>query len=349
MNQKGVLTCGYIGFGNLGDEAVHHGLLSALHTHLPEHPVRVMSGWPDDSTQSFGCEAVNRMQMLAVWRAMRSSSLFVLGGGSLFQDVTSVRNTIYYGVVAMMARRAGCQVIWSGQGFGPYRRAWLGRWAANIAAQADSVMVRDTESAVLLDHFGYKNALVGADLAFLMPPELSGERKNVFAIAPRITPNLHDSFWQTLMEVLSEKLTRHRLTPLYIAMQPNEDAQLCVNLNAQLPGELLIDAYGAQQVMRAISRCKWMLAVRLHALILGACSSVPAVGVGYDPKVTSLWQVAAPELLVTPEAASRLNIENALESLFVDSAMYTQRVRDFTKQQRELVKQAIQKQLSAVV
>ena len=349
MNQNGVLTCGYIGFGNLGDEAVHHGLINALHTHLPDHPIRVMSSWPDNSAASFGCAAVPRWQMVDVWRAMRQSSLFVMGGGSLFQDVTSIRNSIYYGVVAMMARKAGCRVIWSGQGIGPLRRRWLGRWVAQIAAQAESVMVRDAESSALLAKFGYKAALVGADLAYMMPPAMSAQREKLFAIAPRLTPNLHDAFWQTLIDTLSDRLPKHGLKPLYIAMQPNEDAQLCLSLNNQLPGELLIDASNAKQVMQAISSCKLMLAVRLHALILGSCVGIPAVGIGYDPKVTALWQLAAPELLVTPQGASRLNIENALDTLFADTAAYTQRVRDFTQQQRGQAQSAMRQQLSAVV
>ncbi len=349
MNRQGVLTCGYIGFGNLGDEAVHLGLIGALRSQLPEHPIRVMSGSPEQSQLSLGCEAVPRMQMQAVWQAMRRSSLFVLGGGSLFQDVTSVRNSVYYGLMAMMARRAGCKVLWSGQGIGPIRREWLGRWIAGLAAQADSVVLRDSASAQLLSGFGYKKAVGGADLAFLMPSEPAQAQSTLFGVAPRITPSLSDEFWQLLMQVLSERLPKHGLTPLYIAMQPNEDAPLCQKLHEQLPGELLLDAGTAPEVLRAIGRCQAMLAVRLHALILGAVCGVPSVGVGYDPKVCALWQPAFPELLVTPQDVSRLKVEDALDTLLADTAGYRARVRDFTLQQRELAQRTLHQQLCTVV
>ncbi len=349
MSRKGVLTCGYIGFGNLGDEAVHHGLVGVLRAQLPEQPIRVMSGSPEQSQRSFGCEAVPRMQMRAVWQAMRSSSLFILGGGSLFQDVTSVRNSVYYGLMAMMARHAGCKVLWSGQGIGPIRREWLGRWIAALATQADSVMLRDSESAQLLSTFGYQKALVGADLAFLMPSEPAQAQSTLFGVAPRITPSLNDGFWQLLMQVLSTKLPEHGLTPFYIAMQPNEDAPLCQRLHEQLPGELLTDALTASQLIEAFGRCQSMLAVRLHAMILGASCGLPAVGIGYDPKVSALWQPSFPELLVTPQDISRLKIENALDALFADVAGYSARVRDFSLQQRELAQRMLHQQLSAVV
>ena len=348
MNQPGAVTCGYIGFGNLGDEAVHSGLINSIRAAHPDWPIRVMTSDAEHTRESYGCETVNRMNVLAVWKAMSKSRLFVLGGGSLFQDVTSLRNSLYYGVMAMMAKRAHCHVIWSGQGIGPIHRPWLGRWIAKLASQADCVCVRDQESAVLLSRYGYHNAVASADLAFLMKTPAHQSRNGFIAVAPRETPNLDDEFWIIFADVLSKTCNKHNLKPFYIAMQPDEDTQLCLRLNSLVPGDLLIDAVSPTQVATAIGSCKFGMSVRLHALILGCISGIPSVGIAYDPKVTAIWKAAVPELLVTPGQNNRLSIESAVDTLVSNIGLYDQRIRNFTNQQRELACSALNQQLRAM-
>src|SRR5689334_15311353 len=120
------LLSGYYGKGNGGDEALLATLLQMLPSHVT--PV-VLSGNPKETSDRYGVESHNRMAFLPVLQALRSCDVFIWGGGSLIQDVTSSVSPFYYGGLMGLAQRMGLKTVAWAQGIGPLVRPQT-RWLA---------------------------------------------------------------------------------------------------------------------------------------------------------------------------------------------------------------------------
>ena len=151
MSEIQAVLCGYYGKGNGGDEAL---LVSMLEMLPPNVRPLVLSADPRATSKSYGVRSYDRMNSGAVVRALRESQVLILGGGSLIQDATSMRNSIYYGGLMGLAQQFGLKTIAIAQGIGPVSKP-LTRWIAKRAfSNCTAVSVRDPASAALLQTWG---------------------------------------------------------------------------------------------------------------------------------------------------------------------------------------------------
>ena len=91
-----VLLSGYYGFDNAGDEAVLFAIIQALHAAVPDMEITVLSNQPEKTEEQFGVKAVDRWGKTALLKAVKNCDVFISGGGSLLQDVTSKNGILYY-------------------------------------------------------------------------------------------------------------------------------------------------------------------------------------------------------------------------------------------------------------
>ncbi len=117
--RDGVLICGAYGFGNAGDDAILQAIIGEMRRIDANMPVTVISRRPKDTRSAYGVNACNRFHYLAIRRVLRRSQLFISGGGSLMQDVTSRLSLWYYLSTIRLAHRCGCKVQMYGCGIGP--------------------------------------------------------------------------------------------------------------------------------------------------------------------------------------------------------------------------------------
>jgi polysaccharide pyruvyl transferase CsaB len=186
-----IVLAGYLGCGNLGDDAVMLGVTDRLGIH---HEYVVLSGDPDQSFREYGFHGIPRKHPKEVDRIISECDAVLFPGGSIFQDVTSAKSTIYYTSIAKMAKKHGKKLIFLGQGVGPLN-SWLGkRQAVSAFNLADLLVVRDPQSAHLLRELGVQKKIhVAADSALLLQEPMRedegtnysiGAMKSI-AIAPR--------------------------------------------------------------------------------------------------------------------------------------------------------------------
>jgi polysaccharide pyruvyl transferase WcaK-like protein len=108
MTEIQAVLCGYYGKGNGGDEAL---LVSMLEMLPPQVKPPVLSAAPRATSKNYGVKSADRMNSGAVVRALKASQIFIFGGGSLIQDATSLRNSIYYGGLMGLAQQFGLQTM----------------------------------------------------------------------------------------------------------------------------------------------------------------------------------------------------------------------------------------------
>lgn len=313
-DRDGVVICGAYGRGNAGDDAILEAILQEMRSIDPDMPVLVLSKSPGETRLTYRVRAVQRFNYPAWRNAMRRSRLYINGGGSLIQDVTSRRSLWFYLHNISTAKRLGCKVQMYGCGIGPVSRPSHRKMAARVLnASVDVITLREPDSQAELKSMGVTKPeiLLTADPALTLncaPPE---KTDSVLLQAGIPTDGRYLCFALRKWKGFEEKAPvfasaaeyayhRHRLTPIFLSVENRQDP-LAAAIAAQgvsVPHYFLNDAGRAGTIIGALSRMQVVISMRLHALIFAAGQGVPLIGVVYDPKVSSFLRYIGQDLFV---------------------------------------------------
>jgi len=318
------VLCGYYGMGNGGDEA----LLATLLQMLPQdiQPL-VLSASPKATETLHQVEASDRYSVFGLMNAFKQSDLFIWGGGSLMQDVTSARNPIYYGGLMGLAQGMGLQTIAWAQGVGPLKRG-LSKWIAKRAFQGcQAVSVRDRHSAELLANWQIQS-IIAPDPVWALaatPMEMYSDIDSpIVAVVLRSHPALTSCRLATITEALRNLQAQTNAYILLIPFQPSQDKAIaqaiCDSLNDQFPKQSQIIIQKDPRKLKGIFRgVDLAIAMRLHGVIMAASEGCQCSAISYDPKVSYLMEelgISGWELGDLPEDARSIadvwvnNLEN---------------------------------------
>ena len=309
------LLCGYYGMGNFGDELLLKSCIGLLAKNgIGAGSIAVMSGSPADTKRCYNVTSVDRWNPKAMLRAALDSEMFILGGGGIFQDASSVRSVLYYWLVLRMAKLCGCRVMAVGQSVGPLRSALSRILTKNAFSLCAEVGVRDVHSLEALDG----DAELTDDLALTLSFPFRETEKRLFLVNFRRTPSgIENAAAKDFAAVQLPDGVRS----VGVAMSDDDASlmrEMCaagalslddiVTLSDGIPQDLFAGAAGA-------------FGMRLHFGLLCLKHSVPCTMVPYDPKVKDfaerwgapLWHAGARELphawrnsASLPEAAARI-------------------------------------------
>lgn len=287
-----LLLAGYIGCGNLGDDAIAVGFMNAAHG--DDYDLMLLSGSPEATYNNYKVHSVPRMDGGAVDKAIEACDALVFPGGSIFQDVTSVRSVAYYTRLVRKAKAKGKKVALLGQGVGPLTTFFGKRMAATAFRAADAVTVRDPSSLSAIKALGvHRPVKVTADSAFLMgQPSITGEGSsfqvgNMKTVGISARPHGKKGEVVALFGELCQLLYKANYLPVLIEMDKNEDGALIQEISNSQGGKIpdVRKLNTPMQVQERIARMDSLIAMRLHAGILAASVGVPPMMISYDPKV----------------------------------------------------------------
>lgn len=291
-----LLLSGYFGCGNLGDDAIMLGFLEGIKD--KQYEAMALCGSPDRMMSSYGLRGVPRMDFSSVKNAIDECDAVVFPGGSIFQDVTSVRSVAYYYKVCSLAKKRGKKLILLGQGVGPLN-GFFGRRLTGLAFNAaDAIAVRDPDSARLLQSIGVKQvARAAADMAFLMPEPPKDEAgqfgmKNMKTVILSVRPSPKDKGKTStaVFSELSRLLFQNGYMPVLLEMDLLHDRATIDAISKANGGKIpdIKNLTSPIQIQQRLARVDSVIAMRLHAGILAATVNVPPFMVSYDPKVGAL-------------------------------------------------------------
>ena len=307
---------GYYGYDNAGDEAVLAAIIDHIGAVNPEAGFTVTAGDPARTEANHGAgrklRAIGRQNPKQLAPAIRACKVFISGGGSLLQDVTSVRNVVYYTSLIRMARLSRKPIMIYAQGVGPLRNS-LSRKLARVAMQSARIItLRDEESAALLRRIGVtRNIQVTADPVWALGVTIDDLRltngqsplERTWAVGLRSWPGEAGvestrQFVEALRQAAEGSGARLRFFPMQYP------ADFAILQGAGVKEEEIDGApwRHPRETLRRISECNLMIAMRLHALIFAGAAQVPCVAVNYDPKVASLARIMNAPLIESATA-----------------------------------------------
>jgi polysaccharide pyruvyl transferase CsaB len=343
---------GYYGYGNAGDEAVLAAILEALRAQKPTALFTVASGDAAATKARFGSEyslqAVPRQGPRELAAAIKSCDVFISGGGSLLQDVTSLRNIVYYTALMRFARLSRKPVAVYAQGIGPLLRPLSQKLARAAVQSARVITVRDEDSKALLQRIGVRrNIEVTADPVWNLTPasdEVTSTRNGfakTFALSLRPWPGYefdpaNSSTIRDGLRALKQKCgARMRFVP----MQASSDSSIGELLREGNDDNVDTTNLHPRAIMAACGNCDVMIAMRLHALIFAAAQGVPCVAVNYDPKVAALAKLIGAPLLQDLSESELARLPEAVQTAQPMTSERLRQLQSSARRSAELVSQ----------
>ena len=347
MRQIQAVLCGYYGKGNGGDEALLASLLQMLPASVT--PL-VLSGNPEQTRDRYGVESCDRMDALQVLQALRQSDVLICGGGSLIQDVTSIRNPLYYGGLMGIAQQLGVKTIALAQGIGPVNSP-VTRWVARRAfGGCAAVSVRDRASAFLLHDWGI-SSVMAPDLVWALEAapvpglwDLPAPRVAVTLRShPQLTPERLDCLTHALVDF--QKATQTCI--LLVPFQPSSDLAIAEAIQPHLSGPNHIFCLEDPRQLKGLFQgVEMAIGMRYHSLIMAAAEECRCFAISYDPKVSQLMEeLSMPGWEIDQLPADPNQISQAWLEHYVNgdplSAHQIQSLRDRSLMHRDLLVAAL--------
>ncbi len=296
-----LLVTGYYGFNNAGDEAMLAGMVQTFERLRPGLKLAVITGAPAKTARRYGVAGIPRWNPVAIAAAIRRSRLLIIGGGSLLQDVTSLRSIFYYLGLVQLAKLLGRPVMLYGNGIGPVTTLPGRLLMRAVANQLDLITVRDPLSLQALRDLGVTRprALLTADPALSLspPPPAEGRRLMqaeglkkgdgpLVGVSVRPYPGGR-RLQAALAEALDRYAARYGAKTVFIPMQLPADVQAADQVRSLMrtPSRVIASHYEVQQLMGIVGQLDLLVGIRFHALVFASLTGVPMVGLSYDPKV----------------------------------------------------------------
>ena len=310
-DRDGVVICGAYGRGNAGDDAILEAILQEMRAIDPDMPITVLTKDPKATRLTYRVRTAGRMDVLTWKKAMRHAGLYINGGGSLIQDVTSRRSLWFYLLNIAVAKRCGCKVQMYGCGIGPVLREQHRKLAASVLnASVDVITLREPDSLKELQSMGVTKPeiLLTADPALTLPAASEDEIDSVLLRAGIPPHGKYLCFalrnWKgfedkapLFAQAAKYAYETYGLTPVFAAVEKHLDpvAGRLAATGLDIPHYFLDDAGSAGTIIGALSRMQAVVSMRLHALIFAAGQGIPLAGLVYDPKVSAFLRYIGQE------------------------------------------------------
>lgn len=328
--RKGVVLCGAYGRGNAGDEAILKAILTELRQIDPDMPFWVMSRDPLDTSRKEDVRSFYIFNVFRMLSSLRKARLFVNGGGTLIQDITSTRSLNFYLFTLMAAKRLGCRVLMYGCGIGPLGSGKNRRNAGRVLDRnADIITVRDSGSLELLRELGVSRPemILAADPTVNFPP-LSGDKISAALRDEGIPDGLDMAAfcmrdWKSFSDhgavsgAADYVYERYGLTPVFIPFEVPRDNDITEKLASAVkaPHYICTRPHSVGEYIGMLGRMRFVCGMRLHSLIFATAGGTPVLGVSYDVKVDSFIRDIGSDAVVPLEELSLGRLKERIDSL----------------------------------
>lgn len=331
-----IIISGYYGYDNIGDDSLLVSITDGIRERLTDAKITVLARKTKQISRICRVRTINRFNIPKIWREMRHARLLISGGGSLLQDGTSRRSSLYYAYIMHFAKHFGLKVMLYANGLGPLNAKISREHAARALADADYVSLRENASLKLARELGVTREIhVSADPAFLLEtsPDVWLEHIKVregisgkyfiMSVKDGNTFNGAKTGCDTLkimaddIRALSEK---YALTPILIPMYPNQDTDISKRLCDAAGCGKVIEGLTAHELCALMKECEFVIGTRLHMLIFAAAMAVPMLGISYDPKINAFLEyVGQSERMLDIRNLNKGELFSAADGLYTDA------------------------------
>ncbi|QZY55777.1 polysaccharide pyruvyl transferase CsaB [Crassaminicella profunda] len=350
-----VVISGYYGFNNVGDESILTSIVSSFKESIKDIEITVLSANPKSTEKKHKIHAIDRKNIKEIYKEIRKCDLFISGGGSLLQDVTSRRSITYYLVIIFMAILLRKKVLIYGQGIGPINRKsnqCMVRWILN---KADAIIVRDEGSKELLEHIGINrpptyvttDPVIGLKKASLELGSkiLKKEGINQLREKPLIGFAIRgwreqDDFIDKICSTADKLVENFHMDVAFIPFHFKEDMKIMNEIEKRMKHQAIFirNRYEIDEMLGLVGNLDLLVGVRLHSLIFAAIMNTPIIAISYDPKIDSFMKSLQLDSLCSKEDLNEVDLILEIEKVQKNNENYKQMLEEKVKNLQEKLK-----------
>lgn len=309
----GAVVCGAYGRGNAGDDAILEAIVKELRGIDEDLPIWVMSRSPKATRLQYRVNAIYTFNLLRFLHRLRKTRLYINGGGSLMQDVTSRRSLWFYLLTISLAHKWGNKVLMYGCGIGPIQYPSNRRMAAKVLQKnVDAITLRDVNSREELAamEVDAPEIILAADPTVILPAAGKEVTDALMENCGMDPEGRYFCFSLRPWAGFDEKVAafaqgaryvweKYGLTPVFLPIESRLDqaaAAKVTRLLGDVPHYVMPQPESSYHTIGLFARMKGVLSMRLHALVFAAGQGVPLVGVVYDQKISSFLDYIGQDL-----------------------------------------------------
>ena len=287
-----VVLSGYYGFDNFGDEAILQVLVNNLKNIGAD--ITVISHNPQKTSFTHDVKSVFTFDIFGILNCLSKTDVLISGGGSLLQDVTSIRSLFYYLFIIFFSILFSKRVIIFSQVIGPIKNKIAKKFTINLLKKASLITVRDERSKNLLTEWGIESQIVndpvwGIKLKTLRP-------KGKIGIQLRDWKYMNDEFFLNLVKKVAKEFEDKEI---YIySLQDKQDKEICIRFETYLHMENpkvnthVFYSMSISDLINSMQDLEYLIAMRYHAIMIGVKYGIKTLAINYDPKVETLSKYA---------------------------------------------------------
>lgn len=366
-----VSVLGYVGMGNFGDEYILATADRRLRELICGCSIVAVGENPLHTLRERGIYSITLQDKRVLDRVLAASSAALVIAGLLFDQgirwsigkaelASSMPHTDIAGIAAYveLAYMNDARPVLYGIGAGPLDVA-DGRSLVRLMGRLGALfLTRDEATAELIRSCRVRNEQVIslADCAFLGSASdtsfvdewfasegIDPASRRVVAVSLREYENAPGDFAERVAAAISRVQAAHRDVVFTACILDSSDRALAERIGALLPAQAVLRIFDAgeriEPVVDFLSRCSAGLSMRYHASLLLGSFCKPCVGLGYLPKVVSLYEDLGQADTLLSMNADTADIIAALESVLAFDAQrafaLTNRVSELRKKSGE--------------
>lgn len=294
---KNIVISGSYGNGNTGDESILLSMIKEIRSINKDINITVLSKNPSDTAKLYQVNSLHTFNIIKIIILFIKSDLFISGGGTLLQNMSSKRSLIYYLWTLLTAKICKCKVIMYGCGIGPINGKISRKLTSFIVDKyVDDILLRDSLSYEELTKLKIKmnkvdigldpsmqiNKYISVDSDIFNKLNISKSKKYVGICLNRYS----SSSIKELIKTINYLNTLEYL-PILIPMNYNEDLNILKQLGSQLNIRYhIIDEYlDITSKYSLISKMNLVITSRLHGVVYSYLNNVKVIGISYDKKL----------------------------------------------------------------
>ena len=342
-----VSVLGYVGMGNFGDEYILATIDRRLRERVRGLSVVAVGENPMHTLRTRGIYSVTLEDKYVLDKVLAASSAALVMAGLLFDQgirwsigkaelVSSMAHSDLAGIAAYteLAYLNDARPVFYGIGAGPLDVA-DGHALVRLMGRVGALFVtRDEATANLIRECRVREEQIAprADVAFLgqvSPTEFVDRwfaderidlaRSRVVAVSLRDYENAPQDFAQRVASALTETARRFPDVVFAACILDSGDRVLAERISSLLPAKMALRIFDAgdaiEPVADFLSRCSAGLSMRYHCSLLLGSFCKPCVGLGYLPKVVSLYEDLGLEGTLLPMDADAKDMEERLAAV----------------------------------
>lgn len=366
-----VSVLGYVGMGNFGDEYILATVDRRLRELVCGCSIVAVGENPLHTLRERGIYSITLQDRRVLDRVLAASSAALVIAGLLFDQgirwsigkaelASSMPHTDIAGIAAYveLAYMNDARPVLYGIGAGPLDVA-DGRSLVRLMGRLGALfLTHDEATAELIRSCRVRNEQVTslADCAFLGSASdtsfvdewfasegIDPASRRVVAVSLREYENAPDDFAERVAAAIARVQAAHRDVVFAACILDSSDRALAERIGALLPAQAALRIFDAgeriEPVVDFLSRCSAGLSMRYHASLLLGSFCKPCVGLGYLPKVVSLYEDLGQADTLLSMNADASDIIAALESVLAFDAQrafaLTNRVSELRKKSGE--------------